>query len=120
MDPRHQRRIDLLQNLFACTFTPRNLEEGLTTSEGELLDLLKDLDNLDATIQTAAPERPLDQINKIDLAILRLIVFESNRTKTPKPVLIDEGIELAKQFGSDNSSRFINGALAKLLLERAE
>jgi len=58
----------------------------------------------------------LDQINKVDLAIVRLIMFESKHAKTPVKVLVDEGIELAKAFGSDNSSRFINGVLAQLLL----
>lgn len=117
MDPRHQRRVELMQDLFACTFTQQNLEVCLSTREGALADLLKNLKELDQLIQKVAPERPLADINKVDLAILRLIVFESKQTKTPKKVLIDEGIELAKEFGSENSSRFVNGALAKLLLE---
>lgn len=117
MDPRHQRRVELLQDLFACTFTQQNLEVCLSNREGTLADLLKNLEELDLLIQKVAPERPLADINKVDLAILRLIVFESKQTKTPKKVLIDEGIELAKEFGSENSSRFVNGALAKLLLE---
>lgn len=117
MDPRHQRRVELLQDLFACTFTSQNLEHCLSTREGEVVDVLKDLAKLDGSIQEVAPERPLADINKVDLAILRLIVFESRHTKTPRKVLIDEGIELAKEFGSESSSRFVNGALAKLLLE---
>ncbi|MDQ5951582.1 MAG: transcription antitermination protein NusB [Patescibacteria group bacterium] len=117
MDPRHQRRVELLQDLFACTFTQHNLELCLSTREGTLADILKNIGELDLLIQQVAPERPLADINKVDLAILRLIVFESKHTKTPKKVLIDEGIELAKEFGSENSSRFVNGALAKLLLE---
>lgn len=117
MDPRHQRRVELLQELFACTFTQQNLELCLSTREGTIADILKDLEELDLIIQKVAPERPLVDINKVDLAILRLIVFESNHTKTPKKVLIDEGIELAKEFGSESSSRFVNGTLAKLLLE---
>ena len=117
MDQRHQKRVELLQDLFACTFTANNLENCLSTREGTIVDILNQLTELDELIQKVAPERPLADINKVDLAILRLIVFESKHTKTPKKVLIDEGIELAKEFGSENSSRFVNGALAKLLLE---
>lgn len=117
MDPRHERRVALLQDLFACTFTAQNLQTCLITKQGTVLELLNELERLDHLIAAAAPERPLADINKIDLAILRLIVFESKHTKTPKKVLIDEGIELAKEFGSESSSRFVNGALAKLLLE---
>lgn len=120
MDPRHQRRVELLQDLFACTFTPQTLELSLASRKDTLGEILRELDQLDALITQAAPERPLTDINKVDLAILRLIVFESRHTKTPKKVLIDEGIELAKEFGSESSSRFVNGALAKLLLESEE
>ena len=117
-DPRHQRRVELLQQLFACTFTPGNLERCIAEDQSEdFLALLQSLDTLDTEIKQAAPERPLAEINKIDLAILRLIVFESNHTKTPKKVLVNEAIELAKEFGSEGSPKFINGALARLLLD---
>jgi len=117
MDPRHQRRIDQFQQLFAATFSQDTLAAE-REKNSEISAIIADLDELDAFIQTVAPERPLAQINKIDLAILRLIVFESKHTKTPKRVLIDEAIELAKTFGSDSSSKFVNGALARLLLNQ--
>lgn len=120
MDPRHERRIELLQNLFAWTFTPQTLERALESQTGDSLTLLQSLDEIDAKIKAAAPERPLSEVNKVDLAVLRLILFEASHTKTPKKVLIDEAIELAKEFGSDSSSKFVNGVLAKLLLETAE
>ena len=120
MDPRHQKRIDLLQNLFAWTFTPQTLESALTTQKGEELKLLQSLPDIDAMIFSAAPERALSEVNKVDLAVLRLVLFEASHSKTPKKVLVDEAIELAKEFGSDSSSKFVNGVLAKLLLERAE
>ena len=120
-DPRHQRRAELLQKLFACTFIQANLERSLKEeTEPEFLQLLHELEVLDTEIRQVAPERPLTEINKIDLAILRLIVFESKHTKTPKKVLLDEAVELAKEFGSEGSSKFINGALARLLLDEAE
>ncbi len=118
-DPRHAKRAEQLQKLFACTFTAENLALCLESEQGDLKKLLSNLDSLDARIQLVAPERPLSEINKIDLAILRLVVFESEHKKTPKKVLLDEAIELAKEFGSENSPRFINGALAKLLLDES-
>lgn len=120
MDPRHQRRVELLQQLFAWSFTPQTLEIALTTQTGSSLELLQSLEKLDAQIAAAAPERPLSEVNKVDLAVLRLILFESIHSKTPRKVLIDEAIELAKEYGSDSSSKFVNGVLAKLLLERPE
>lgn len=124
-DSRHDRRIKLMQDVFACTFNSQTLENCLQDSEPASNDsylklLLQQLETLDQTIQAAAPERPLRDINKVDLAILRCIVFESNHAKTPKPVLINEAIELAKEFGSDSSAKFINGVLAKLLLADEE
>lgn len=119
MDDRHLRRIKLMQALFACTFNTENFAACLIThsEHTELGTILRSLDVLDTDIQSAAPERPLKDINKVDLAILRLSMFESRHKKTPKKVLIDEAIELAKEFGAENSSKFINGVLAKLLLD---
>jgi len=111
-DPRHQRRITLMQQLFAWSF---NNKAVVTTPDFD--SLVAELPQIDADIQLVAPERPLTDINKIDLAILRLIVFESKHHKTPFKVLIDEGVELAKTYGAENSAKFINGVLAKLLAQ---
>ncbi len=120
-DQRHERRKKVFQQLFAYTFTQESIDRSLgSTSASEVVTLLTRLPELDALIQASAPERPLSDINKVDLAILRLIVFESLETKTPKKVLLDEAIELAKEFGSDGSARFINGSLAHLLLDPQE
>ena len=119
MDERHLRRIKLMQALFACTFSAESFALAMEkhAPESELGLILRSLDELDAIITEAAPERPLKDINKVDLAILRLCMFESRHKKTPKKVLIDEAIELAKEFGAEHSSKFINGVLAKLLLD---
>ena len=68
---------------------------------------------LDDLIRPIAPEWPLDQIARIDLAILELALFELTEMSdvVPPKVVINEAVELAKAFGSDNSSRFINGVL---------
>ncbi len=106
-----------MQALFACTFSDARLQESLADENNEIRELLLELENIDTDIQRAAPERPIKDINKVDLAILRLLVFESKHKNTPKKVLINEGVELAKEFGSETSSKFVNGVLAKLLIE---
>ncbi len=117
-DKRHTKRELLLQALFIRTFDPQTENQALTDSatEKRIAKLLASLPELDATIQSVASERPLAEINKIDLAILRLIVFESRDKKTPVKVLINEAVELAKAYGTESSSRFVNGVLGRLLL----
>ena len=118
-DKRHQKRVELFQALYAATFhsgsLAQTLEENAETST--LTQLLKSLAEIDAKISLYAPERPLPEINKVDLAILRMIVFESTYKKTPAKVLVNEGVELAKTFGSENSPKFVNGVLASMLLD---
>lgn len=70
---------------------------------------------LDRHIAVHAPEWPLDQIAVIDRNILRLALWELALGGTPTKVAINEAVELAKHFGSDNASRFINGVLGSLV-----
>jgi N utilization substance protein B len=78
--------------------------------------VLKHHDELDAIIQPVAPDWPLDQIARVDRTILRMGVYELNfGKKVPEKVVINEAVELAKSFGSDNSSKFINGVLGTVL-----
>ena len=71
---------------------------------------------IDKYIAEAAPEWPLKQIAPIDLTILRIAVAELTREKDlPYKVVIDEAVELAKEFGSENSRRFINGVLGTVV-----
>jgi len=71
---------------------------------------------IDEIIQPVAPEWPIDQIARMDRVILRMGVYElvfSNNA--PPKVVINEAVELAKAFGGDNSSKFINGVLGTVL-----
>jgi len=113
-DPRHQRRIDLMQAVFSFSFSG-DLEHITPEHIVELTELTHDLPEIDQILTSAAPERPLVDVNKVDLAILRLIMFESRHKKTPKKVLLDESVELAKEFGTESSPAFVNGVLGKLL-----
>lgn len=69
--------------------------------------------DLDAKIQPIAPDWPIDQIARIDRNILRIGLYELlyQAEIIPPKVAINEAVELAKAFGSDNSSKFINGVL---------
>ena len=72
-------------------------------------------------IAKAAPEWPIEKLNKSDLAILRLAVYELTiEKKEPVKVIIDEAIELAKELGSENSSSFVNGVLGTIVKERSD
>ncbi len=76
-------------------------------------------DELDAKLQPVAPEWPIDQIARMDRLILRIGLYElENEADVPPKVVINEAVELAKAFGGDNSSKFVNGVLGTLLRER--
>lgn len=110
-DPRHQKRVRVVQELFAWQF---NQKEQLKIPIS--LQIIKSLSKIDKEIKKAAPSWPIEKINKVDLAILRLAVFELLiEQKEPFKVIVDEAVELAKEFGSDSSASFINGALGKLV-----
>jgi N utilization substance protein B len=73
-------------------------------------------DELDAMIGPVAPEWPIDQIARMDRIILRIGTYELLHDKAiPPKVVINEAVELAKAFGGDNSSKFINGVLGTIL-----
>ena len=132
---RRQARIIALQTLYELDTTQhlpddvleRNLDEPVSDNQngpapvdakvreyGSALvqGVLTNRDELDALIEECAPSWPLDQMSRIDKNILRLAIFEilfDNRV--PLKAAINEAVELGKRFGSDSSSRFINGVL---------
>lgn len=73
----------------------------------------KDMLSLDGIIQPIAPEWPVSQIARVDRMILRMSIYELTQMSdvVPAKVSINEAVELAKAFGSDNSSKFVNGVL---------
>ncbi|OGD61069.1 transcription antitermination factor NusB [Candidatus Berkelbacteria bacterium RIFCSPLOWO2_01_FULL_50_28] len=76
---------------------------------------MKNLKLIDSLIEQAAPEWPLEQISVIDKSILRLASYELLKDKDiPPKVAINEAVEIAKTFGGENSSKFINGVLGTL------
>lgn len=73
-------------------------------------------DELDEALRPLAPEWPIDQIARMDRVVLRIGLYELMYEKdVPQKVVINEAVELAKAFGGDNSSKFINGVLGTAL-----
>lgn len=109
-DPRHQKRTRIIQELFAWGY-----QQEKKPSEA-VSRIIENLPKIDAEIAEAAPEWPKEQINRIDLSILRLAVFELIIDKDiPFKVVVDEAVELAKEFGSETSPAFVNGVLGKIV-----
>ncbi len=140
MANRHLSRSIVLQTLFEWDLNAidkkdtrvvldRNVEEFAenktdTPFMAKLLEgILSKQPELDQVIEKAAPEWPIDRISPVDRNILRLGLFEllfADRKEVPAKVAINEAIELAKQFGGDNSSRFVNGVLGAVYKEIGE
>ncbi len=108
-DPRHKQRETKLKALYAYSLSPKQLSP-------DIVKITKHLEKIDQHIGHAAPEWPVPQINKIDLAILRLSTYELLfDSSIPYKVTIDEAVELAKTYGSENSPSFVNGVLGTIL-----
>ncbi|MEK7497440.1 MAG: transcription antitermination factor NusB [Patescibacteria group bacterium] len=97
-DPRHIARRLRFKRIYSKAFSPRPFDA--------------EVDNL---ISKAAPEWPIDKINKVDLSVLRLAVTELKKGSTPTKVVVDEAVELAKEYGSEKSGSFVNGVLGTII-----
>lgn len=136
---RHLGRIIALQTLYEQDFRldcndekfsledvlERNIERYKKTIDDPafIIKLVNGVDKytstLDATLQPVAPEWPIDQIARIDRVVLRIGLYELIHQKdVPPKVVINEAVELAKSFGGDNSSKFVNGVLGTLLRQQ--
>ncbi len=131
---RHLGRIVAMQTLYECDFRESagvgvDREATLERNLAEFSDAIDDKQfvhdlvagvrkneaKIDGIIGPAAPEWPVDQIAKIDKIILRIGVFELLiEHEVPPKVVINEAVELAKSFGGENSSKFINGVLGTI------
>lgn len=138
---RHLGRIVALQCLYEFDFRSdmndadvdmdeileRNIEQYQKAIDDKkfVIELTKSVhdsaDELDGIIGPVAPEWPIDQIARMDKTILRIAAYELLKSKaTPPKVVINEAVELAKSFGGDNSSKFINGVLGTLFRTHIE
>jgi N utilization substance protein B len=129
---RHRVRTAALQTLFEIDATDhapdivvqRRLEDDPLPPEGErflkrlVFGVWEHQSYLDRIIEEAAPNWPVTQMPGVDKAILRIALYEiliDDVEKTPVKAVINEAVELAKHFGSDNSSRFVNGVLGTVV-----
>ncbi len=129
---RHLGRIVALQTLYECEFRADDLDASLIAEiltrnidryqetiddkdfvAGLVNGVLGRRDELDTQLQPIAPSWPIQQVALIDRNVLRMGLFEllHRVDAVPPKVAINEAVELAKSFGSDNSSKFVNGVL---------
>lgn len=140
MSQRHLSRSIVLQTLFEWDFENQKLEEipvifernlkefAQGTSDRPFMDRLLKLvlekrRDLDSLIEKAAPEWPIHKIAPVDRNILRIGLAEllfADRKEVPPKVAINEAIELAKSFGGETSSKFVNGVLGAVYKEMGE
>ena len=130
---RHILRSIVVQTVFAWEFhggepeaiLSYNLVNGAKGDEDQsfalplLQNVVRNQAELKETIQKFAPEWPWEKIAAVDRAILEVSIAELLYDQTvPALVAINEGIELAKEFGNESSSKFVNGVLSSLYEER--
>lgn len=129
---RHLGRIVALQTLYeaefriSCNDADFEMQEVLERNISRYSETIEDKDfivklvegvnsketELDSELQPLAPDWPIDKIARIDRVILRMGLYELKYEKdVPPKVVINEAVELAKAFGGENSSKFINGVL---------
>lgn len=126
---RHNSRIVALSTLFCYMFAEEediypislfkdefgNIDYDVDFYEKIYKGVIENIEKIDKIIVLTAPDWPLKNISKIDLVILRIGIFELEFMKeNAKNIVIDEAVELAKKFGNDSSSKFINGVLDNL------
>jgi len=130
MERRSRAREVALQALFQEDLNPRDSVDQLapfvesrlkdqslrTFAIGLVQGVKRNLAELDALIEEKAENWSLSRMAATDRNVLRLGAFEIRYGDTPDRVAIDEAVDLAKRFGSENSSQFVNGILDKLLL----
>jgi N utilization substance protein B len=134
VNARRKSRIAVLQALYEADVSGHDPlaaldrlagEEGLTEAQAQFArDLLEGVIEkraaIDDVIRQAAPQWPVDQISAIDRNILRLAIREILMNNgAPIRAAINEAVELAKLYGSDNSAKFVNGVLGSVSLSLA-
>jgi N utilization substance protein B len=134
---RHRVRIAALQALFELDATDhapdeviaRRVEDDQLPPDGErflkrlVFGAWEHQSYLDRIIEEAAPSWPVNQMPGVDKAVLRIALYEiliDDVEKTPVKAVINEAVELAKHFGSDNSGRFVNGVLGTVVTRYIE
>ncbi|MBN3033797.1 MAG: transcription antitermination factor NusB [Candidatus Saganbacteria bacterium] len=104
---------DALKNIFSSE--QKLIEATVSFAEKLARAAWADRDESDRIITRLAIDWPLDRIGKVDRSILRLALHELKAKETPASVVVDEAVELAKKYSSQEAARFINGILGTYL-----
>lgn len=128
-DKRHNARVLALTNLFCYMFAEEdevfptvlfkeevgNFEYDDTLYYEIYNGVRENIDEIDNLISKHAPDWPISNISKVDLSILRIAIFEMFIHKNVESsIIVDEAVELAKEFGNDTSSKFVHGVLGAI------
>lgn len=130
LDTRHEARRVALSTIFSWSFMSSKNEDpkmlsvealnvkdyDMALAESIINGVEENINEIDEVILKSAPEWPIEKIPKVDIVALRIAIYEILYAKSvPEKVAIDEAIELAKEFGSDTSSKFVNGVLGTIV-----
>ena len=112
-DPRHKARVEAMQLLFEKSFR----KETKVKKDSIAFKVYKNRKKIDELIQKSAPAWPVKQISPADLATLRIAIWELiiKKRKEPYKAIIDEAVEIAKEYGAESSPAFINGVLGTIV-----
>lgn len=114
---RNEARELAFKTIYSRFFNPSiELDEEITGfAENVINSYIQHTEEVNEAISSKLKGYTLDRLYKIDLAIIILAVVEVRYLETPKPVAINEAVELAKKYSTDKSPKFINGLLAEIL-----
>ena len=113
MDLRHKKRIKIFQQLYSYFFYPNQKNNF----DKKTLEIIKYQDKINKYINKFSLKFKVEKIAKVDLAILQVAIYELIiEKKEPSKVIIDEAVELAKEFGNEKSYAFVNAILGQVYL----
>lgn len=116
-DPRHKARVEAVKRLFEKKFRPEAENKPQIVQE-----IIARQNEIDKLLAKNAPAWPIEQIAPVDLAVLRLAIFELLFTKKKEPykVIIDEAVEIAKEYSGQSSAAFVNGVLGSIVKQQED
>jgi N utilization substance protein B len=128
MKNRHLARQAALQTLVSLLLHPEKAEDiiafvhkefapqltNITFTTNIVLGVLEHQSQIDEIIQKFAPEWPIQKLDPVERTVLEMGTYELYHTDTPPAVIINEAVDLAKEFGDDTAGRFINGVLSSI------
>lgn len=117
-DPRHQSRVKTVKKLFEYSFHSNKDLKNFDQAK-QIIEKQKQIDSL---IKKNATAWPIEQIAPVDLSILRLAIWELmyKTIKEPYKVVVDEAVEIAKEYGNESSAGFINGVLGTIIKSKVK